>query len=497
MEQSAQVLVIGGGPGGATTAGLLAREGIDVTLLEKQQFPRYHIGESLLPSCLPILELLGVREKVDSYGFQRKRGGYFDWGGEKWDVTFGAPGDDSSYSYQVLRADFDQLLLEHAKEQGVRVIEAAEVKRLDFADGRPVSATWSHSGQEHEIGFRYLVDASGRAGVMNARYLHARRYHKAFQNIAIWGYWEGANALPAGPEGAVAICYVPDGWIWGIPLGGGRLSVGLVTHKDIFRSKRDGGATQEAIYQAALHDSPVIENLLAPAELVTSLRTEKDYSYASERFAGPGYFLVGDAACFLDPLLSTGVHLATYSAMLAAASLTSAIRGEFTEDEVQAHYEQSYRQAYLRLLMVVSNLYQQNIGVDSYFWEAQRLTLHDCSAGDLKQAFVDIVSGIEDLRDAQATLDLAMETTEKAMAQWEGWHWDPSSLNHSELAESEWQKSLDRVRELGSLPPQEQEQAQARAQFFSTALQRSPALSGQENRGLYVVTSPRLGLARL
>jgi flavin-dependent dehydrogenase len=493
VEQSTQVLVIGGGPGGSIVAGLLAREGIEVTLLEKQHFPRYHIGESLLPSCLPILELLGVREKVEARGFQKKRGAYFDWGGERWDVTFST--DDSAYSYQVLRADFDQVLLEHAKDQGVRVLEGAEVKRLAFDGDRPRTAIWSQSGQEHEIDFEYLIDASGRAGLMTTRYLHARRYHEAFQNIAVWGYWEGAKTLPAGPEGAIAICYVPDGWLWGIPLGDGQLSVGLVTHKNLFLSKRQEGATQESIYHAAVRESPVIADLLAPAKMVTPLRTEKDFSYTSERFAGPGYFLVGDAACFLDPLLSTGVHLATYSAMLAAASIASVLRDEFTEDEVQSHYEQAYRQAYFRLLMVVSNLYQQNRGKESYFWEAQRLTLRDCNDADVKQAFVDIVSGIEDLRDAQATLDLAVETTGKAMAQWEGWHWNPSALNHSELTESEWKKSLDHFSELDSLPPEERELANARSQFFETALQRSPMMAPQEARGLYVVTKPRLGLA--
>ena len=283
--------------------------------MEKEVFPRYHIGESLLPSCMPILDLLGAKGKVDAYGFRVKRGGYFDWGGEQWDITFGDPSEDYSYSYQVLRSDFDQLLLEHAKSQGVSVLEGAEVKRLRFDGSRPRIAIWSPVGRngrtpEEEIGFDFLIDASGRAGLMATRHLRTRRHHEVFKNIAIWGYWKGAKNLPAGPEGAIAICSVSDGWFWGIPLHDGRLSVGLVTHKATFASKRKEGASSDRIYHEAIRECPVIADLLTPAELVTPLRIEQDYSYTSERFTGPGYFLVGDAACFLDPLLSTQCHLA-------------------------------------------------------------------------------------------------------------------------------------------------------------------------------------------
>jgi flavin-dependent dehydrogenase len=486
VDQHTQILVIGGGPGGSTAAAFLAREGFKVTLMEKEVFPRYHIGESLLPSCLPILDLLGARKTVDTYGFQVKRGGYFDWGGERWDLNFGnrpenttfaGQAEDNTYGYQVVRSEFDQLLLECAKSQGVNVLEGIEVKRLKFDGARPQIAVWSPTSdkndQTEEIGFDFLVDASGRAGVMTTRHLRSRRYHETFKNIAVWGYWEGAKKLPHGPEGAIAICSVPEGWFWGIPLHNGELSVGLVTHKETFKLKKKKGLSLEEIYHNTIQECPIIADLVAPARLTTSLRAEQDYSYTSDVFTGPGYFLVGDAACFLDPLLSTGVHLATHSALLAAASLASIIRGEVSAEEAAQFYQQTYRQAYLRLLVVVSSLYQQYNGKESYFWEAQRLTLHDCNVTDLKQVFVNIVSGIEDMQDAQMALGLAVKAAGKALAE-----------------------ELNPQRDLGSAPPEERELVQARMQFFHTAMMRQSMSPQEEARGLYVVTKPQLGLAR-
>lgn len=313
---------------------------------------------------------------------------------------------------------------------------------------------------------------------MTTRHLHTRRYHKVFKNIAIWGYWDGAKKLPVGPEGAIAICSAPDGWFWGIPLHDGNLSVGLVIHKETFQAKRRKGTSYEQIYHEAIDECPVIADLLAPAEQVTALCIEQDYSYTVERFTGPGYFLVGDAACFLDPLLSTGVHFAMYSAMLAAASLASVLRGEVTEQEAEDHYEQTYRQSYLRLLVIVSSLYQRYRGKKSYFWEAQRLTLNDCGTTDLKQAFVSIVSGIEDLRDAQAMLDQTMKAT-------------------GEILEETFtppKNALDSMKSFDSMSSEEREIYQAKWQFIVLAMMGHLQSHSEAAQGLYLVTKPRLGL---
>jgi len=474
MHTHTQILVIGGGPAGSTAATLLAREGFEVTLIEREVFPRYHIGESLLPSCLEVLDLLGAREKVEAYGFQQKHGGYFAWGTEEWDLVFAKL--RHPYSFQVVRSEFDHLLLKHARSQGVKVFEGVEVTQLTFDGKRPCRATWAEvAGQKAtgEISFDFLIDASGRAGIMATRYLKTRHFHQAFQNVALWGYWKNAKQVSNAPKGAIAVGSVEDGWIWGIPLHNGTMSVGLVTHKTTFKEKRQQSQTLEQIYLNAIDASPLIKGLLESAELVTSLSAEQDYSYLSDILAEPGYLLVGDAACFIDPLLSTGVHLATLSGMLAAASLASVLRGEVSEEEASIFFTQSYRHAYLRLVIIVSGLYQQYDGKTSYFWEAQELTHHDYGDAEaLNEAFLQVVSGMEDLLDTSEILD------------------EPAAVElfHDGQVLDSRQRQAFTTAEDGHL---------ARSQVYNKVFMRFSLSPETAIDGLYVTTSPRLGLTRV
>src|SRR5436853_3651468 len=199
MKAEHSCLIIGGGPAGSTAAALLAREGFDVTLVEREFFPRYHIGESLLPSLLAFLDLTGAREKVEAHGFQRKPGGHFTRGSQQWDLLFNDLSGAHTYSFQVIRSEFDQLLLDHAQSQGAKVLQGVEVQKLHFDQTepqRPVGATLADlggSGKTWDVSFDFLVDASGRSGVMASRYLRNRRYHEAFKNVAVWSYWKNTR----------------------------------------------------------------------------------------------------------------------------------------------------------------------------------------------------------------------------------------------------------------------------------------------------------------
>jgi hypothetical protein len=311
---------------------------------------------------------------------------------------------------------------------------------------------------------------------MSNRYLRNRRYHNVFKNIALWGYWKNTDRLATGREGDIAVGSINNGWIWGIPLHDGTMSIGVVVHKDSLAKKR--GLPQEQIYKEALQESTLMAKIVKDAELTSVVSTETDYSYTAEKFCGPGYFMVGDAACFLDPLLSSGVHLATFSAMLAAAGLISIRDGDINEEEATSFYEKGYRQAYLRFLVFLSAFYDINRGKESYFWEAQRLTQQDVDGSSIKQAFLSLVTGIKDLKDAQSNTHHFI-------------------LNEMSKRIDENLKTRKDKDSLENLSGEQLEAARENARFFSSvegffALSQEDAIDG-----LYIRTEPSLKLERV
>lgn len=413
MRSSSQVLVIGGGPAGSTAAALLARNGVEVTLLERERFPRYHIGESLSLSVVRMMDLLGVSEKLNAFGFRHKSGSYYEWGAEKWDLPFkDVPG--GKHSWQVTRADFDKILLDHAREEGAEAHEGHRISEVRFDGDRAVAAQWEDdSGRSGDIQFDHVIDASGRSGVLARNQFKNRRMHEVFRNVGVWAYWEGAHDVVEGPDGAVTVCSIPEGWIWIIPLHNGKTSIGIVTDKDSFRANCRSNAAMQEFYARCLQSHSLSAKTIVGAEQVSKVRNETDYSYVADRFCGPGYLIAGDAACFLDPLLSTGVHLATFSAMLAAASVTSIVAGEVPEKRALDFYEVAYRFSYERLLVLVSVFYDSYRGKEDYFYRGQSLTRSEQHRLHMHEAFLSIIAGVEDLADA-GTAD-AYKTIERCL----------------------------------------------------------------------------------
>ena len=387
------VIVVGGGPGGAATATLLARQGWRVLCCERERFPRAHVGESLLPASLPILEMLGVLEAVEREGFVEKPGATMVWGRDTapWSWYFRETNRTHPHAYQVWRPRFDQLLLDNARAAGVEVREGCRAGEVLFegarATGVRIAGESADAGEERA---RFVVDASGQAGLI-ARAQSLRRYDDAFRNLAVYAYYEGATHLPPPDAGNIFIESTTDGWCWTIPLAGGRSSVGAVV--DSTRGQRGiAELGTEGFYAAQLGLAPRTAAMLATGTRVDGPHVARDWSYVAERLAGEAHVLVGDAACFVDPLFSSGVHLALSSAVLAAAYVTTSLRRPEMGAAAAAVYAELYLQQYGHFRELARLFYASNRSVESYFWEARKV-VGDDGASTPREAFVRAVAG--------------------------------------------------------------------------------------------------------
>jgi flavin-dependent dehydrogenase len=388
-------IVIGGGPTGSSVATYLGREGRRVLLLEREKFPRPHVGESLLPGVLPYLDALGVREAVESAGFERKEGQTFVWGADRsaWEIDFREL-DVHPYSYFVDRARFDHILLDNAAKKGAVVREQHAVTRVLFDKGRATGvAVRGPDGVERTEMARFVVDASGQSALV-ARGGGLRRVVRGLKNVALWAYWEGAERLPGHKRAHILTTNVPEGWIWVIPLGE-QTSVGIVT-SSVTKTEREGLGTV-AWYQAVLERAEAVWPLLKGARRVTEVTGARDWSYRSRRFSGPGILLAGDAACFIDPILSTGVHLALTSAYWAAACVHSALEQPRHEAFFRRFFDETYAALYRELLTQVKAFYKAAGRRDSIFWTSKQV-LRVGEAVTPELAFLFISAGL--LRNA-------------------------------------------------------------------------------------------------
>ncbi|MFJ6611201.1 tryptophan 7-halogenase [Streptomyces sp. NPDC091289] len=393
------VVVVGGGPGGSTASTLVAMQGHRVLLLEKEEFPRYQIGESLLPSTVHgICRLLGVSDALEKAAFMPKRGGTFRWGSspEPWTFSFSVSetfSGPTSLAYQVERMKFDQILLDNARDKGVEVREKSSVVDVIEEDGRVCGVLYADAdGVRHEVRSRFVVDASGNKSRIQSRIGGSRHYSDFFKNIALFGYFEGGKRLPAPNSGNILCAAFDAGWFWYIPLTDQLTSVGVVLRRESL--DRVQGDREKAL-MGLIEECPLIAEYLTDARRVESgpygeVRVRKDYSYCQEKFWRPGMALVGDAACFIDPVFSSGVHLATYSGLLAARSINSVLSGEFDETKCFEEYEARYRHEYSLFHDFLVAFYDMHRDEDSYFWSAKKVT--NSSAPGL-ESFVELVGG--------------------------------------------------------------------------------------------------------
>lgn len=353
------VVVIGGGPAGSCTAAFLARAGHDVLVFEREVFPRFHIGESLLPASVPVLERLGVADRLDAAGFQRKWGARFVFRrlGREVPVEFGrALGALPQRAWHVRRADFDQLLLSRAEELGAEVRQGVRVKRVLFDGERAVGVEAERpDGSIETIEAAVVVDASGRDTLIGTQ-IGTRERDPVLRQAALYAHYCG-DGLGIGREGGDIVVVVDgDSWWWLIPLDAGTISVGLVLSGE--RLRRRGDLSLEAYFGQQVAAVPDVAQALARAQRSTEVFATADYSYSLRSFGGAGWLAVGDAGAFLDPIFSSGVHLALVGGQLAAATIGRALarRGRLERGDAE-RYERAVRRGLGRFRRFVLGFY--------------------------------------------------------------------------------------------------------------------------------------------
>ncbi len=317
------VLVIGGGPGGSTAAALARLRGLSVCLAEKEEFPRFHIGESLLPMGNAVLRASGAWPKVEAAGFVRKHGAEFMVadGTAAREIVFAegfVPGLD--WTFQVERARYDSILLDHARSLGTDVRMGTAVRAVDPSADFVTATLTRAGGPDAKLLARWIVDAGGRENLYDNPAKRSMDPAHFPRRAAVYSHFEGVRRAAGTKGGNIIVVRLADGWFWVIPISAERTSVGLVTSLEGLRQGND----PEAVFHATVGGSLQLRLLMEGARSVAPFRVTADYSYVRRHFAAPRVILAGDAAGFYDPIFSSGVYIALHSAQVAVQAIARA-----------------------------------------------------------------------------------------------------------------------------------------------------------------------------
>jgi len=376
------VVVVGGGPGGSSTSTFLADGGLRVALFERERFPRFHVGESLMPATMLLLEELGARAAIEERRFQLKYGATFiDEDNNAATQTFYfLPGQPwPNYSYQVPRAEFDTVLLEHATKRGVTVFQPATVEGTEF-DAGGVTLTVSGENGPFSVRAKMLVDATGRDALLATRYGRRTRIPN-LGKVAFFAHYKGAARRSGLEEGNIRVYVFREGWFWWIPLAGDVTSVGAVCHA---RTVKQWTGEPEGLLDAMIARSRSVSENLAGAVRITPVHRVANFSYHNSPVVGDRFVAVGDAIAFVDPIFSGGVYIALRTGQLAAAAIVQAFRaGDFSARRFAA-YERRVHAGLAPLFKFIHKYYEP-----SFF----DLFMHPRNYFGVYEAVLNVLSG--------------------------------------------------------------------------------------------------------